>query len=148
MELVSWNLYLLDFWRKISLFLYSINWPSFIPDWFYFVRFWAICVLYLFVNLVVTSWILKLTLFFESSRFFYMIKQSSQKVEYLENELSLFRMRRGGGAAGQKGPPTSFSPITFASVRVGSQNFLTFILIFLTDWCKISRLYLVAVPIY
>ena len=30
----------------------------------YFLRYWAICVLQLFVNQVVTSWILKLTLSF------------------------------------------------------------------------------------
>ena len=36
---------------------------------FYFVRYWAMCVLQLFVNQVVTLWILKLTLSFKSSLF-------------------------------------------------------------------------------
>ena len=38
---------------------------------------------------------------------------------------SLFRMgRRGGG--GQKGPPTSFFPVTSTNVGIGPYNFLTF----------------------
>ena len=41
-----------------------------------FLRFWAICVLQLFVNQVATSWSLKLNLSFESSRFLYMAKKS------------------------------------------------------------------------
>ena len=36
--------------------------------------------------------------------------------------LTLFRM--GGG--GQKGSPTSFSPVTPTNVRISPQNFLTF----------------------
>ena len=42
----------------------------------YSVRYWAICVLQLFVIQIVTSWILKLTLSFFSSRFFYVTKKS------------------------------------------------------------------------
>ena len=37
--------------------------------------------------------------------------------------LTLFRM---GAGSGQKGPPTSFSPVTSTNVRFGSQIFLTF----------------------
>ena len=35
--------------------------------------------------------------------------------------LALFRLGR------IKGPPTSFSPVTYTNVRISSQNFLTFI---------------------
>ena len=52
----------------------------------YFVRYWAICVLQLFVNQVVKSWILKLSLYFWSSSFFNMTKKSRQKLKYLENK--------------------------------------------------------------
>ena len=55
---------------------------------FYFLRYWAICVLQLFVDQFMTSWILKLTLSFWSSRFFFMTKKSWQKLKYLENEKS------------------------------------------------------------
>ena len=37
---------------------------------------------------------------------------------------SLFRMGRRGG--GQKGPPTSFFPVTSTNVGIGPYNFLTF----------------------
>ena len=40
-----------------------------LSDGLYILRYWAICVLQLFVNQVVTSQILKLTLSFTSSRF-------------------------------------------------------------------------------
>ena len=36
--------------------------------------------------------------------------------------LTLFRMEGGS----QKGPPTSFSPVTFTNVGINLQNFLTF----------------------
>ena len=42
----------------------------------------------LYDNQVVTSWILKLSLSFQSSRFFNMTKKSRQKFKYLENEKS------------------------------------------------------------
>ena len=42
---------------------------KFDSDCLYFLRYWAICVLRLFVNQVVTSWVLKLFLSFQSSRF-------------------------------------------------------------------------------
>ena len=38
--------------------------------------------------------------------------------------LTLFRM--GGEGGGQKGPPTSFFPVTSTNVGFGPQNFLTF----------------------
>ena len=44
-----------DFSTKIFLMLYSINWPNFIVWLPYFLRYWAIYVLQLFVNQVVTS---------------------------------------------------------------------------------------------
>ena len=47
-----------------------------LPGCLYCLRCWAICVLQLFVNQVVTPWILKLTSSFYSSLFFYMIKKS------------------------------------------------------------------------
>ena len=34
---------------------------------------------------------------------------------------------------GQKGPPTSFSPVTSTNVRISPQNFFTFELTLLTD---------------
>ena len=43
-----------DFSRIMFLMLYSINWPN-LSDYLYFSRYWAICVLQLFVNLTVTS---------------------------------------------------------------------------------------------
>ena len=61
-ELVSLPHFLHDFWRKIFILLYSMNWPNFIVWLPYFVRYWATCVLQLFVNQVVTSWTLKSTL--------------------------------------------------------------------------------------
>ena len=56
--------FLHNFWRKIFLLLYSINWPNFIVCCLYFVRYLAICELQLLVNQVVTLWILKLNLSF------------------------------------------------------------------------------------
>ena len=52
----------------------------------YFLGYWLICVLHLFVNQVVMSLILKLTLSFQSSHFLYMTKKSTQKIKYLENK--------------------------------------------------------------
>ena len=74
--------------------LSNLNFSSTFSLWFfnesvpclYFLRYWAICVLQLFVNQVVTSWILKLTLSFQSSQFLYMTKKPWQKLKYLENE--------------------------------------------------------------
>ena len=47
-----------------------------LPGCPYFLSYWAICVLQLFVNQVVTSRILKLTLSFDLSRFLHMTKKS------------------------------------------------------------------------
>ena len=58
-----------------------------LPGWFYFVRYWAICVLQLFVNQVVASWILKLTLSYQLAVFSTWTK-SQKKIKYLENEKS------------------------------------------------------------
>ena len=51
----------------------------------YFLRYWAICALEFFVNQVVTSKILKLTLSL-IKLFIYMTKNARQKFRYLENE--------------------------------------------------------------
>ena len=45
-------------------------------------------VLSFFVNQTVTSKLSKITLSFKSSRFFYMLKKSRQKLKYLKNEKS------------------------------------------------------------
>ena len=52
-----------DFFRKMFLTLYSINWPNVgLP--YYLLRYWAKCLLQLFVNHVVALCILKLILSF------------------------------------------------------------------------------------
>ena len=48
-----------------------------LSDYLYFLKYWATCVLQLFVNQVGRSYILKLT-------FFYITKKSKQKFKYLE----------------------------------------------------------------
>ena len=79
-----------DFWTKMFLMLYYILLTTQIslPGFLYFLGYWAICVLQLFVIHVVTSWILKLALSFQPSRFFYMTNGPWQKPKYLENENS------------------------------------------------------------
>ena len=52
--------FLHNFWRKLFVLLCFIDWPNFLSGCLYFVRYWAICVLELIVNQVVTSWILML----------------------------------------------------------------------------------------
>ena len=52
-----------DFQQKCSCYILLTDQIS-LPGCLYFLRYWAICVLQLFVNQVVTSWILKLTLSF------------------------------------------------------------------------------------
>ena len=54
--------------------------PTLLFDWLYFLRYWAICVLKLFVSQVVTSYILKLILPF------YMIKKSRQNLNILKTK--------------------------------------------------------------
>ena len=68
LELVSLPHFLHNFWRKMFLPLHYINWRSFNVWLLYFVRYWAICLLQLFVNQVLTSWILKLALHFLTRR--------------------------------------------------------------------------------
>ena len=53
-----------------------------------------------------------------------MIKNSSQKYKYLENEISFSPIEDEGGGA--KRPPTSFSPVASTNVGLSPQNFLTF----------------------
>ena len=62
--------------QSLCLIFCIISWPSFIVWLPLFVRYWAMRVLQLFFNHVLTSWILKLTLSFWPSRFFYMTKKS------------------------------------------------------------------------
>ena len=65
LELVSLPHFRHNFWRKMSLLLYSINCLNcHILNCHYFMRYSAICVLALFVNQVVTSSISRLALFF------------------------------------------------------------------------------------
>ena len=49
-----------DFEQKCSLCYILLT----LPGCLYFVRYWAICILQLFAEQVMTSWILKLTLSF------------------------------------------------------------------------------------
>ena len=84
--IVSAAHFVYDFLTKIFLILYLLTDQTSWPGCLFFLRYWTICVLQLFVNQVVTSWILKLTLSFQSSRFFQMTKNSWQKLKYLENE--------------------------------------------------------------
>ena len=88
LELVFLPHFLHNFWRKIFLLLYSINWPNFIV--------WLPLLCEILGNMCIaivckpgwTSWIFKSTLSFWSSRFSYMTKKSWQKPKCLENEKS------------------------------------------------------------
>ena len=53
-----------DFQQKCSSCYILLTDQISLPGCLYFLRYWAICVFQLFVNQVVTSWILKLTLSF------------------------------------------------------------------------------------
>ena len=75
-----------DFSRKVFLILYSINWPNFIAWLPLLLEMLGNMRIAILVNQAVTSWILKLTLSFQSSRFFYITKKSWQILKYLENE--------------------------------------------------------------
>ena len=68
--------------------LYSIKWPNCIAWLPLLLEILGNMCIALFVKQVVTSWILKLSWSFKSSRFFYMTKKSWQKLKYLENEKS------------------------------------------------------------
>ena len=62
--IVSPEHFVYDFLTKSpSCYILSTDQIS-MPGCLYFLRYWAICVLQLFVNQVVTSWTLKLTLSF------------------------------------------------------------------------------------
>ena len=52
--LVSPPNFVYDFSRIMFLMSFSINWQN-LSDYFYFLRYWAICVLQLFVNQFATS---------------------------------------------------------------------------------------------
>ena len=73
---------LCDFSTKMFLILSSVNWPNLIAWLPLLLGILGNMFIALFVNQVVTSWVLKLTLAF------YMSKTSWQKLEYLENEKS------------------------------------------------------------
>ena len=85
-KLASLPYFLHEFWRKVSVMVYSINWPKFIVWLFLLYEILGNICLQLFVNQAVTSEILKLTLSFSSSRFFNMTKKSRQKFKYIENK--------------------------------------------------------------
>ena len=58
-----------------------------LPDCLYFLRYWSVCVLQLFVNLVdVTDFEINLIFLFKP--FSYMTKKTRQRFRYLENEKS------------------------------------------------------------
>ena len=62
--IVSPSHFVYDFSRKVFLKSYSITDQISLPNCFYLLRYWSICVLQLFVNQVVMSYIFKLTLSF------------------------------------------------------------------------------------
>ena len=59
-----------------------------------------------------------------------------------------FNLIQDGGRGAQKGPPTSFSPVTSTNVGFGRKTFWILVLILLPNYCKISSSYLVPVPNY
>ena len=62
--LVSPSHFVYDFSRQMFLMLYSTNWPNSLSDCLYFSKYWAICVLKLFVSQAVTPKNLRLTKLF------------------------------------------------------------------------------------
>ena len=69
--IVSPACFVYDFSKKISSCYIPLTDQILLPGclyflryWAYFLRYWAICVLQLFVIQVMTSWVLKLTLYF------------------------------------------------------------------------------------
>ena len=62
--IVSSAHFVYDFSKKCSSCYILLTDQVSFPDCLYFLRYWAMCVLQLFVIHVVTSWILKLTLSF------------------------------------------------------------------------------------
>ena len=79
--LVSPPHFVCDFSRKMFLMLHAINWPKSLSDCLYFLRYWAICVLQLFVSQIVTSEILE-----SIKPFFYITKKSRQKLNILRTK--------------------------------------------------------------
>ena len=80
------------FLKKNIALLYPITWPNFIV-WLPLLRevLGNMCVIIVFKQ-AVTSQILKLTWSFELSHFFYIVKKSTQKLKYLKNEDSFYRI--------------------------------------------------------
>ena len=64
LEIVFQHILSMIFQQKSSSCYILLNDQISLTGCFYFLRYWAICVLQLFVNQVVTSWVLKLTLSF------------------------------------------------------------------------------------
>ena len=80
MELVSLPQFLRNFWRKIFLMLYSINWPRFIA--------WWLLILEIFGNMCIAIICCPVSLFINPclfvSSFFYITKEWRQKCKYLK----------------------------------------------------------------
>ena len=68
---------------------------------------------------------------------YFRINQTKQSCNWNEATLTLLKMEA-------KRTHTSFPPVTSVNVEISPQNFLTL----LTQWCEISRPYLVPVPNY
>ena len=68
-----------DFSGETFLMLHSINWQVSLSDCLYFWRYWAICILQLFINQVVTSIRFEINLTFLIKLFCYMSKKSRKK---------------------------------------------------------------------
>ena len=64
LKIVSPAHFVCDFSIEMFFMLFSLTDQISVPNCLYFLRYWAICLLQFFVNQVVTSWILKLTLSF------------------------------------------------------------------------------------
>ena len=62
--IVSPACFVYDFSKKYSSCYIPLTDQMSLPGCLYFLRYWAICVLQLFVTQVATSWILKLTSYF------------------------------------------------------------------------------------
>ena len=77
------------FSKKLFLMLILLTDQTSLFDCLYFLRYWAICVLQLFVSDVCDVKNSEINLIFLIKPFFYVIKKSRQKLKYLENEKSL-----------------------------------------------------------